>query len=170
MDTEHIRSSIVRVVEHLKQNPSAATSKNSAAIAVIEGGLRCRASGPNGAVITTDLPKAMGGEGEGPSPGWVLRAALSTCNATMIALRAAVEGVSLTQLEVTVDSDSDDRGVVGADDAAPPGPLRIRVHIRVASDAPAEKLRRIVNWAEAHSPVGDALRRAVPTSMTIVGS
>jgi len=137
------------------------------AVAVLEEGLRCRVRGPAGALITTDMPTAIGGEGAAPGPGWLLRAALATCDATMIAMRAAVEGVPLTELEVKVDSDSDDRGLVGADDTVPAGPIKVRVHVRVISPAPAEKLKEIIEWAEKRSPVGDALHRAVPISLEI---
>jgi uncharacterized OsmC-like protein len=122
---------------------------------------------PGGVVLKTDMGKAFGGEGSAPSPAWLMRAALAACNASMIALRAAVEGISLSSLEVTVDSDSDDRGLVGADDAALPGPLRVRVRVRAVTDASAGNFREIVDWAEKHSPVGDALRRSIPTSVTI---
>jgi uncharacterized OsmC-like protein len=167
MDTKHIRSSIAAVVDYLNKNPSAAISKDSMAVAVLEQGLRCHITGPAGALITTDMPTVIGGNGSAPGPGWLLRAALAACDATMIAMRAAVEGVPLTELEVKVDSDSDDRGLVAADDSVPAGPLKVRVHVRVTSPAPAEKLKEIIKWAVEHSPVGDALHRAVPISLEI---
>lgn len=121
------------------------------------------AEGPNGAVLVSDMPKGIGGGGTAPTPGWFLRAALANCDATVIAMRAAQLGVVLTRLEVTVDSESDNRGLLGVGDVAPAGPLSMRVHVRVAADnAPPELLRQIVDWAESHSPVGDALRRAIP--------
>jgi hypothetical protein len=113
MDAKHIQISVAGVVEHLNKNPAAALSVDSTAVAVLDNGLRCRVQGPGGVVVTTDMPKAIGGEGSAPGPGWLLRAALATCDATMIALRAAVEGVTLTELEVQVDSDSDDRDSLG---------------------------------------------------------
>ena len=167
MDTKHIQSSIAAVVDYMNKNPSAAMSKDSMAVAVLEGGLRCRVSHSGGALITTDMPTAIGGDGSAPGPGWLLRAALATCDATMIAMRAAVEGVPLTELEVKVDSDSDDRGLVGADDTVPAGPLTVRVHIRVLSPAPAEKLKEIIEWAAKRSPVSDALHRPIPISLEI---
>jgi hypothetical protein len=50
----------------------------------------------------------------------------------------------------------------------PPGPLSVRLRVLIASDdAPAETLREIVAWAERHSPVGDAIRRAVPSHVEV---
>lgn len=83
-------------------------------------------------------------------------------------MRAAQLGISLTKLEVTVNSSSDDRGLLGIGDNALPGPFGVRVHVRIAADdASPEQLREIVEWAERHSPVGDALRRAVPCRVEI---
>ncbi|MBZ0229334.1 MAG: OsmC family protein [Bauldia sp.] len=167
MDTGHIRTSVAGVVDYFKQNPGAGRGKDSEAVAALEDGLRCRARAPDGTVIITDMPKAVGGEEAAPTPGWLMRAALATCDATMIAMRAAVEGVTLTRLEVSVDSDSDDRGLVGADDTVPAGPLQVRVKVRMASDASPAKLREIVDWAERHSPVGGVFRKGVPTTLLI---
>jgi uncharacterized OsmC-like protein len=168
MTAEHIRSSVAGVVDYLTKNPAAALTKDMPAVATLEAGLRCRAEGPQGAVVVSDMSKAVGGEGSAPTPGWYLRAALATCDATMIAMRAAIEGVAINKLEVTVESDSDDRGLVGADDSMPAGPLEVRVHIRAESDVAAERFRDIVDWAERHSPVGDAIRRSVSTSVSVV--
>lgn len=84
----------------------------------------------------------------------------------MIALRAAQEGISLTTLEVTAGSDSDDRGLLTDDAAA--GPLRVWTQVRLGAEGVAEaRLRGVVDWADAHSPVGDAIRRAVPMTTEV---
>jgi uncharacterized OsmC-like protein len=167
LDAKHIQTSIAGVVEHLSKNPAAALSVDSTAVALLDKGLRCIIKGPGGAVVSTDMPAAIGGDGSAPGPGWLLRAALAGCDATMIAIRAAVVGVTLHELEVRVDSDSDDRGIMGMDDTVPAGPIWVRVHVRIVSDAPKEKLMEIIQWAEKHSPVGDAVCRSIPVSMDI---
>jgi uncharacterized OsmC-like protein len=167
LDAKHIQTSIAGVVDHLNKNPEAALSVDSTAVALLDKGLRCRIKGPGGTVVSTDMPLAIGGEGSAPGPGWLLRAALAACDATAIAMRAAVVGVTLHELEVRVDSDSDDRGLMGMDDTVPPGLLRVRVHVRIVSDAPKEKLMEVIEWAERHSPVGDTVSRSVPISMDI---
>jgi uncharacterized OsmC-like protein len=141
---------------------------DAAAVATLEEGLRCRAEGPNGAALFSDMPESIGGGGSAPTPGWLLRAALANCDATVIAMRAAQLGVALTRLEVTVESDSDDRGMFGLGDGIPAGPQAMRIRVVIAAEgASAGQLRQIVEWAEAHSPVGDALRRVIPMSMAI---
>src|SRR5207244_7935482 len=115
--------------------------------ATLIDGLQVRVDGPAGETLTTDMPSSVGGGGQPPSPGWLFRAALASCEATLIAMRAAVEGVELRRLEVTVDSESDDRGILGLDDAVPAAPLSIGVRVRiVASGAAADRLRDIAEW------------------------
>jgi hypothetical protein len=83
-------------------------------------------------------------------------------------MRAASVGVELDTLEVTVAMDFDDRGLLGTDDTVPAGPLSSNVSVRIgAEDADEETLRGIVAWAEHHSPVGDALSRAIPGTLSV---
>lgn len=54
------------------------------------------------------------------------------------------------------------------DDSIPAGPLSMRVLIQISAEGIApEKLKAIVQWAEALSPVADAVRRAVPFKLEI---
>lgn len=168
MSIEHIRNSLENIAAHFTERPQDALSQDKPAVAVLESGLRCSASGPNGATLVSDMPVPIGGTASAPTPGWFLRAALANCDATVIAMRAAQLGIVLSRLEVTVGSESDSRGLVGAADAVPPGPLSVRVSVRIAAKAAsAQQLREVVEWAEKHSPVNDALRRAVPVTTEV---
>lgn len=163
-----IARAIRRARIHLEQHPEDAISPDRPATATIESGLRSTVPTPDGSVLITDMSRSVGGGESGPSPGWLLRAAYAACDATLIAMRAAEEGITLTKLEVTVDSESDSRGLVGAGDA-PAGPLRYRVKVAIAAEgATDERLREVVEWAREHSPVDDAIRRAVPVDVEIV--
>jgi uncharacterized OsmC-like protein len=168
MSIERIKESLRQVVEHLAEHPQDALSQDKPATSVLESGLRCRAEGPNGAVVVSDMPAPVGGTGSAPSPGWLLRAAFANCDATLIAMRAAQLGIVLTLLEVTVGSESDDRGLLGVSDSVPPGPLSVSVGVRIAAEgASPEQLHELVRWAEKHSPVSDAVRRAVPVDSQV---
>src|SRR5574341_466201 len=123
----NIQESLQGVIEYYTQNPDKALSQDKEAFAVIEEGLRARATGPNGQTLVCDMPKGLGGGATAPSPGWMMRAALANCEAVMIALRAAQLGIELKTLEVRVDSLSDDRGMLGMDDSKPAGPLNMKV-------------------------------------------
>jgi uncharacterized OsmC-like protein len=170
MSTDRIKESLHQVARYFAEHPEKAISQDKPATSVLESGLRCRAEGPNGAVLVSDMPAGIGGGASAPTPGWQLRAALANCDATLIAMRAAQLGVKLTLLEVTVGSESDDRGLLGVSESIPPGPMSVSVSVRIAAEgASAEQLHDLVRWAERHSPVSDAVRRAVPvhTQVTV---
>ena len=168
---ESIRTAIEESSNYLTENPEAARATDAPATAVREDGLRFRIEGP-WSPLTSDMSKSVGGEASAPSPGWLLRAALSACDATLVAMEAAREGIDLTDLEVSVESDSDFRGVLGVDPSVHPGPLSVRVAYRLAATNAGEaQLRAIVERAESHSPVRDALARAVTMTTEIaIGS
>lgn len=168
MSIENVRKSIEGAIGYLNEHPNEARYTDTAATATIEETLRCHAIAPDGTAVKSDMPSSVGGGGAAPSPGWLMRAALANCDATLIAMRAAQLGMQLTELEVIVDSESDDRGLLGMDDSVRAGPLSIRTRIRIAAEGATDQaLREIVEWAERHSPVADAIRRAVPMSTEI---
>ncbi len=168
MSVEHIQNSVKDVIAYLNENPKDALSNDPAVTAVMEDGLRCRATGEGGETIVTDMPQAIGGGGSAPSPGWLSRAALATCDATRIALHAAQLGIKLDTLEVTTDSVSDDRGLLGLDKSVPAGPLSFRTRVTIGAAGVDEKtLREIVDFAVAHSPVADGCRRETPSKLEI---
>lgn len=163
MSNTHIQQCLANVAEHFTKHPQDAISQDKPAVAKLEEGLRCRASGPNGATLVSDMPTGIGGAGTAPTPGWFMRAAMANCDATVIAMRAAQLGISLSKLEVTVGSESDNRGLLGIVDSAPAGPLSTQVTVRIAAPGVSDQaLHELVQWAVHHSPVSDAVRRAVP--------
>jgi uncharacterized OsmC-like protein len=162
---DEIRSAIEAAVGYLTEHPDEARYTDSPAVAEIEAGLRCVVTGPDGAVVATDMPTSVGGGASAPSPGWLFRAALASCTATLIAMRAAQEGVEARGLTVTVDSESDDRGILGIDQIVPAGPLSVRVHVRIADEQ--MRASNIADWGAAHCPVYDATGRAVPITLEV---
>jgi uncharacterized OsmC-like protein len=166
-----IADTIRNATEYLTANPGEARYTDSAAVATLEDGLKVRVAAPDGREIETDMPTGVGGEDSAPSPGWLFRAALAACDTTLIAMRAAMLGVELTDVEVTIDSESNDHGILGIDESVPAGPLSVRTRVRIAAeDADAQDVRQLVEWAVAHCPVCDATKRAVPMSLEIDAS
>jgi uncharacterized OsmC-like protein len=151
---------------YLRAHPDEARYTDSAATATVTGGLHCRVIGPDGAEVKTDMPASVGGTARAPSAGWLLRAAEAACVATVITMRAAALNRPVGGLTVTVDSESDDRGILGLDESVPAGPLLTRVRVRGDGLEPAD-LRQIAEWALVHCPVTDAVRRASPLDLDV---
>jgi uncharacterized OsmC-like protein len=164
-----IASAWTSLGETLRAHPEKARAKYAPATATLESGLKCRVTGPSGERIETDMPPALGGAGSGPNPGWFFRASLAACCSTVIAAQAARLGINLTTLEVTVEGEGDNRGMLGLDDAISAGHSAIRTNVRIsARDATSEQLEELVQWAAAHSPVGCTVRDAPSNSLGVV--
>lgn len=69
MSTTHIQQSMENVIKYLAEHLDECRYTDKAATTIVEEGLRCRAEGPDGATLISDMPKAIGGGGSAPSPG-----------------------------------------------------------------------------------------------------
>lgn len=163
-----IRAALEDAGAYLAAHPDEARYTDSAAIARIEDGLRVRVDGPSGEQLVTDMPSAVGGAATAPSPGWFLRAAVAACAASLATMRAAQVGLTGFRCEVEVDSESDDRGILGLDASTPAGPLSMRIGFRMeAHGAGLDQLEEVAVWAVGHCPVSDAVRRGVPVHIEV---
>jgi hypothetical protein len=76
-------------------------------------------------------------------------------------MRAATLGIDLTTPEVTVESYSDTRGLLGVDDTISAGLSFLTTRIKIgAVDVPADRLRELVEWGDRHSPVACTARHS----------
>ena len=168
MSNTSIRESLERISARITGRPDIAKVKNSSAVATLADGLLCQTRGPNSEAVTTDMPAAMGGTGIAPNPGWLFRAALASCGATTIAMRAAKLGIPLSLLEVTVESESDNRGILGLDAEVPACFTQLTTRVRIGShEASADTLEELVRWADAHSPVGCTVCRTSEYTLAV---
>jgi uncharacterized OsmC-like protein len=164
-----IKGAVNGAVEYLKAHPDQARYTDEAVTAVLESGLRVKSVAGEVEVIT-DMPTSVGGGASAPSPGAFYRAGIANCLATLIAMRAAVEEVTLRRLEVTLDSESDDRGILGAELDVPAGPLSVRARVVIDGDASSDKIREIADWATEHCPFTEALGRVIPFVVSLSGT
>ena len=168
--TTQIRAAIEGASAYLTEHPDEARYTDSLATARVSSGLSVRVEGPNGESLETDMPAAVGGAGSSASPGWYLRASVAACVASLATMRAAQLGLEGFTCEVDVDSESDDRGILGLDASVPGGPLSMRIRLRPgAPGIGLERLEDVAVWAVEHCPVSDAIRRAVPVHIEVTG-
>ena len=104
------------------------------------------------------LAKSGGGADAGPDPGVLGRAALGSCLAMGYRVWAAALEIPLDAVSVEVQTDYDARGMFGLDGIAP-GWRRVRYTVTVESPASEEEIQRLVEHADARSPLLDDFRR-----------
>jgi uncharacterized OsmC-like protein len=101
--------------------------------------------------LPADMPVQLGGGGSAPTPGVYGRAALGSCLAVGYMLYAAKHRVPFAAIEVEIQTDYDDAGLLGVGDAAPDY-HEVRYTVSVESAAPDADVRRVLDEAERHSP------------------
>jgi uncharacterized OsmC-like protein len=163
-----IADAVANASEYLTEHPDEARYRDSAARARLTSGLSIEVTGPGGERLLTDMPTGIGGAASAPSPGWFLRAAAASCVASLIAIRAAATGHAVGSIEIEVDSESDDRGILGLDPEIPAGALSMKIVAYVdALGAEQSVVEDLVAWAVEHCPVTNTVARAVPVEVGV---
>ena len=114
-----------------------------------------------------DHPAVLVGQDNAPTPVEFLLHALASCITSGIANIAAARGVTLTLVESQIEGDIDLQGILGLSDRVRNGYERIRINFTIAGDAPADKLRQIVEQSRARSAVFDVLTNGVPVEVSV---
>src|SRR5436853_4145904 len=101
--------------------------------------------------IDAGEPAILLGTDTGANPAEYLLHALAACLTTSLVYVAAARKVELTSVESTLVGDMDVRGALGLSDEVRNGFSRIGVSFKVSGDATPEKLREVVERAQARS-------------------
>ena len=114
-------------------------------------------------------PAILLGTDTGPNPAEYLLHALAACVTTSLVYSAAARGVRLTSVESTLEGDVDVQGAMGTNtEDYRNGFERIRMTIQISGDAPAEKLREVVQRGADRSLVFDSIANGVPISVDVI--
>jgi uncharacterized OsmC-like protein len=114
-----------------------------------------------------DHPQVLVGRDQGPTPVEFLLHALASCITAGIGNIAAARGVTLYEVESTVEGDIDLRGVFGHSSEVRNGYQQLRLSFKIKGDAPAEKLAEIVEQSRSRSAVYDVLTNGVPVAISV---
>lgn len=114
-----------------------------------------------------DHPKVLVGQDNGPTPVEFLMIALAGCLTSGIGNIAAARGIELTEVLSTVEGDMNLLGILGLDKDVRAGYQRLRIDITIRGNAPAEKLRQVVDQSRARSAVYDVLTNGVPIDVSV---
>lgn len=118
-------------------------------------------------VLEKDEPAVLLGTDKGANPVEYTLAALAGCLTTTMVYLAAAEGVELNEVTSEVEADGDLRGFLGLDENVRMGCDNIRFTFKVESDAPREKIEKLVELAQKRSNVFDMLTNKVPVSVSL---
>jgi len=118
-----------------------------------------------------DHPTVLVGTGFGPTPVEFLLHAIAACLTAGLANIAAARGITLTEVQSTVEGDINLLGILGLGEAVGQ-PVRngyegIRVRFQVKGDAPEATLRALVEQSRARSAVYDVLTNGVPVEIVV---
>jgi len=114
-----------------------------------------------------DHPAVLCGDDRAPTPvEWVLHG-LAACLTAGIANIAAARGIELDAVTAIIEGDMDLRGILGLSDEVRNGYEGIRIRFEVQGDAPAEKLRQIVEQSRARSAVFDIITNRTPVAIEV---
>ena len=118
-------------------------------------------------VFDADHPAVLVGQDHGPTAVEFVLHALAACLTAGLANIAAARRVKLTEVRSTVTGDIDLNGILGLNPDVRNGYERITVRFTIKGDAPAEKLREIVEQSRARSAVYDIITNGVPVSIEV---
>jgi uncharacterized OsmC-like protein len=118
-------------------------------------------------VFDADHPAVLVGQDHGPTPVEFVLQALAACLTAGLANIAAARRVRLTEVRSTVTGDIDLNGILGLNPDVRNGYERITVRFTIKGDAPAEKLREIVEQSRARSAVYDVITNRVPVTIEV---
>jgi len=155
-DTEQIRTTIERSIKAITLRPAVGLHTAVSTARLVDG-LTCEIE-EGSWKLAADLSEKGGGNGNGPDPGVLGRAALGSCLAMGIKMWAAYRDVPLTAVEVTVEADFDAGAQYGVGDN-PPGYTEVRYAIAVESAAPRPDIEAVIAEAEKNSPWLDVFGR-----------
>lgn len=156
---QRIERAVTRLEDAAWRKPGFGRSTTASTTMLVEG-LRC-VSREGDHRIETDLGPALGGDGTGPTPSALLRAALGSCLAMGYRLRAARHGIPLDLIRVEVETDAAIGGMLDPDSVFPPGFIGVRYRVEIDSQAPAAQVERLIEEGDQLSPVLDTLTRTI---------
>ncbi|HET8943355.1 MAG TPA: OsmC family protein [Dehalococcoidia bacterium] len=161
-DAKDLKTAIERNIKALSRRPSIGRG-TATTVCRIRDGTTCDIEDGQWKLVADEMP-GDGGNGLGPDPGVLGRAALGSCIAMGYVMWAAVREIPLDSVEVIVEADYPGNALYGLDDTTPPGWSAMRYKAIISSPAPEEAIHDLVDFADRHSSLLGSFERAVPVT------
>lgn len=114
--------------------------------------------------LVLDEPPALGGEDGGMTPIEALLGSLGACQIIVAKLYAKRFDVALDDFRVEIEGDLDLDGLLGRA-AVRSGCQAIRYRFHITTSSPRGRVDELVDFLQAHCPVGDSLAHQVDLSL-----
>lgn len=165
MNAEELRAAQAPIKEQYKSDPTSAVQTMSVT-GVVQPNQSCRletAAGP----VDAGLHPAAGGSGEEACSGDMLLEALVACaGVTFSAVSTAME-IPIKQASITAEGDLDFRGTLGVARDVPIGFADIRLKFDVRSNAPQEKVDKLIQLTERYCVIYQTLKQPMEISTSV---
>ena len=116
--------------------------------------------------VDADYPAFFGGSNTAPNPVEHLLHALNSCLTVTLVYHASVQGIPLESVNVSSEGDMNARGFFGISDKVNKGYERVRVTMKVKSDADVDTLTKLA----MHSPVFEVVSKSLPVDLNLIKS
>lgn len=172
-------TALAETMEAIKGNPAIARFQfrnrnrwmdgghNRSTIKSFYGGLQEDTSRDEPFIFDNDEPPILLGENRGANPVEFILHAAAGCVTTTFVYYAAAEGITVEEIETTVEGDLDIRGLLGLSKDVQPEYQQIRFNFRVKADAPTEKIDELLKLAQMRSPSYNSVAKPVPMKWTM---
>jgi len=117
-------------------------------------------------VLDADEPAILLGTDKGANPVEHLLHALAACVTSSMVYHAAAKGLTIEEVESSIDGDIDLRGFLGLDESVRNGYEQIRMKFKIKADVPDDQLQELCQLGTKYSPVFDCITRGVPVDVS----
>jgi uncharacterized OsmC-like protein len=159
MNREELRALQAPLRQKYQQDPGAAVV-TFRAIGRISEGIACKVE-TRGGPVEAGLHPATGGDGTLACSADMLLEALAACAGVTLQAVATARNIELHSAKIVAEADLDFRGTLGMDKDVPVGFREIHLRLELDTDAPDEKLDRLIEATERYCVVLQTLRQPV---------
>ncbi len=165
MKSEELRSLQAPLKEKYREEPKTALVTLSAEGRLGEG-VSCNVE-TGKALVEAGLHPATGGPGFQACSGDMLLEALVACAGVTLSAVATAMDIPVKSGQLRAEGELDFRGTLGVSKEAPVGFRSIRLHIKLDTTAPADKIAKLIELTERYCVVLQTLRAAVNVKTTV---
>jgi len=120
-----------------------------------------------GFILAADEPEILLGSDTEANPVEHLLHALASCVTTSMVYHAAARGISVDEVESSLEGDLDLQGFLGLDPTVRNGYQQIRLKLRIKGDVTDEQLKELAGLGPTFSPVYDSLSKGVSICVSV---